>query len=62
MEWMGRDRIWNKGKHLHRPYSNTGKKWKGKDLCVFFFPGRINLVKIKQLWETAKIKEGGIGT
>lgn len=32
MEWMGRDRIWNKAKNLHRPYSNTGKKWKEKDL------------------------------
>lgn len=63
MERMGRDRIWNKGKNLHWPYSNTGKKWKGKGLFFFFFFfGRINLVKIKQLWETAKIKEGGIGT
>lgn len=59
MEWMGRDRIWNKAKNLHRPYSNTGKKWKEKDLPPP--PGRIHLVKIKQLWETAKIKEGCIG-
>lgn len=45
MERMGRDRIWNKGNNLHWPYSNTGKKWKGKGLfCFFLFFFQVELI------------------